>query len=385
MDYTHYHRIMNKSVVSIIINNYNYDRFIREAIDSALLQTYSPMEVIVVDDGSTDRSREIIAGYGEKIIPVLKQNGGQASAFNAGIRKSTGEVIIFLDSDDSLNSTAVENVIGHFGDKDIAKVHWPMAIMDEEGKYTGGVIPDEMLPEGNFKEHALQSGPPFFLNPPTSGNAWSRAFIESIMPVPENEFRIGADTFLFETVAFFGSVKRMTQPQGKYRIHKNNNYYHKTFADKLEAELRFSESLFIFLKTYCEKLGIAGSARVWKTHSWFHKVSQAIKLLKATVPVNSCIILVDEGKLGITKKLETFKIFHLMEIDGVYSGVPADSEAAIAAITTLHKKGAEYLVFIWSSYWWLEYFERMKKFLNEHFRCSFKNDNILIYNLRSVT
>jgi glycosyltransferase involved in cell wall biosynthesis len=64
--------------VSILINNYNYGRFLQEAIDSALNQTYSPTEVIVVDDGSTDNSREIIASYGNKIIPVLKENGGQA-------------------------------------------------------------------------------------------------------------------------------------------------------------------------------------------------------------------------------------------------------------------------------------------------------------------
>ncbi len=62
--------------VSIIINNYNYGRFLKEAIDSALNQTYSNTEVIVVDDGSTDNSHEIIAEYGKQIIPILKENRG---------------------------------------------------------------------------------------------------------------------------------------------------------------------------------------------------------------------------------------------------------------------------------------------------------------------
>jgi glycosyltransferase involved in cell wall biosynthesis len=67
-------------LVSILINNYNYGRFLTEAIDSALNQTYSNIEVIVVDDGSTDNSQEIIKSYQDKIIPILKPNGGQASA-----------------------------------------------------------------------------------------------------------------------------------------------------------------------------------------------------------------------------------------------------------------------------------------------------------------
>ena len=96
----------DRDLASIIINNYNYGVFLREAVDSALNQTYLNTEVIVVDDGSTDRSREIIASYGDQIIPVLKGNGGQASAFNAGFAASRGEVVFFLDSDDILLPTA---------------------------------------------------------------------------------------------------------------------------------------------------------------------------------------------------------------------------------------------------------------------------------------
>ena len=75
---------MSNALVSIIVNNYNYQRFLTEAIDSALKQTYCNTEVIVVDDGSTDGSLEIIASYGRRIIPLLKGNGGQNSALNAG-------------------------------------------------------------------------------------------------------------------------------------------------------------------------------------------------------------------------------------------------------------------------------------------------------------
>src|SRR5438046_10766138 len=90
---------MSNALVSIIVNNYNYERFLTEAIDSALNQTYYNTEVIVVDDGSTDGSLEIIASYGHQSIPLLKGNGGQNAALNAGFSLSRGDVGWALNSE----------------------------------------------------------------------------------------------------------------------------------------------------------------------------------------------------------------------------------------------------------------------------------------------
>src|SRR5918997_1546606 len=105
---------MNRPLVSILINNFNYGRFLAEAIDSALAQTYSPVEVVVVDDGSTDNSREIIASYGDRIRSVLKPNGGQGSTFNAGWAAAKGDVICFLDADDAFTPDKVARVVEVF-------------------------------------------------------------------------------------------------------------------------------------------------------------------------------------------------------------------------------------------------------------------------------
>ena len=98
-------------LVSIIIDNYNYGRFLPEAIDSALNQNYLRKEVIVVDDGSTDPSREVMAGYGNRIVPVLQDNRGQAAAFNEGWHRSKGDVILFLDADEFLFPTAAARAV----------------------------------------------------------------------------------------------------------------------------------------------------------------------------------------------------------------------------------------------------------------------------------
>ena len=91
-------------MVSVIIDNYNYDKYITEAIESVLFQTYKDWELIIIDDGSADSSMDIIRRYDslypDKIQFVAKENGGQASCFNRGFEKSTGDIIAFLDSDD---------------------------------------------------------------------------------------------------------------------------------------------------------------------------------------------------------------------------------------------------------------------------------------------
>jgi glycosyltransferase involved in cell wall biosynthesis len=89
-------------LVSVIISSYNYQQYVAHAINSVLEQSYQSIEIIVVDDGSSDGSPQIIKEYREKITPIVKSNGGQASALNAGFLVSHGDIICFLASDDWL-------------------------------------------------------------------------------------------------------------------------------------------------------------------------------------------------------------------------------------------------------------------------------------------
>src|SRR3979409_485406 len=106
--------LMSMPLASILINNYNYARFLDKAIDSALSQNYPTKEIIVVDDGSTDNSGEIISGYGDRIIPLFKENGGQAPEFSAGVANCQGAILCFLDSDDFVHPDKLERVAAAF-------------------------------------------------------------------------------------------------------------------------------------------------------------------------------------------------------------------------------------------------------------------------------
>jgi glycosyltransferase involved in cell wall biosynthesis len=88
--------------VSCIVAVYNGEAYLHEAIDSLMAQEYPRLEIIVVDDGSTDRTAEVIAGYGDRVRALRQENRGVSVARNRGVASSTGELLCFLDADDRL-------------------------------------------------------------------------------------------------------------------------------------------------------------------------------------------------------------------------------------------------------------------------------------------
>jgi glycosyltransferase involved in cell wall biosynthesis len=98
-------------LVSIITPVFNGEKYLREAVDSALSQTYQNTEIIIVNDGSTDSTEEIILAYGNKVKYFKKKNGGVSTALNLAIRKSKGEYISWLSHDDVYLPKKIEDQI----------------------------------------------------------------------------------------------------------------------------------------------------------------------------------------------------------------------------------------------------------------------------------
>jgi hypothetical protein len=208
-----------------VVNNHNYGRFLAAAVDSALQQTHPDVNVIVVDDGSTDDSREVIASFGDRILPVLKENGGQASAFNAGLDHSHGDVVIFLDADDLLDPHAAERVAELFGrDPSLAKVHYRLAVVDDTGAPSGEIRPSPHIPLPQGDLRAATARFPFDLaRPATSGNAFSADVLRRIAPIPSGG-RTAADWYVVYVAALFGPVGAIDEPLGSYRVHGGNEH-----------------------------------------------------------------------------------------------------------------------------------------------------------------
>jgi len=97
--------------VSIIIPTYNQSQYLEEAMESVLNQTYQNIEIIIVDDGSTDNTSEVVKSFDNKIIYIPQKNKGASSARNAGIKKAQGQYVAFLDSDDMWIKNKLEKQI----------------------------------------------------------------------------------------------------------------------------------------------------------------------------------------------------------------------------------------------------------------------------------
>jgi glycosyltransferase involved in cell wall biosynthesis len=368
-------------VVGIIINNYNYGRFLEGAIKSALNQYHVDTEVIVVDDGSSDHSREIIAAYQPQIKSVFKSNGGQGSAFNSGFNACQAGIVIFLDADDLLLPTAAETAAKLFDDPEVVKVHWNLWEVDETGNRTGHLHPDGPLAAGDLREIVFREGPTTQLGAPTSGNAWSRRFIERVFPVPEEVYRICADKYLLELAPFFGKLRTAPGPQSLYRVHRRNSQALTSIDERLRQELDYYDHYSAYLYEYCEAMGINVDMAAWKSNSWWHRQDSAMKDIHTLPNATSPFILIDEGAWGLGS-IAGRKRMPFVEKNGQYWGPPAGDEEAIFELERQRKEGAALIVFVWSTFWWLDYFTGLKKHLSRNHPCVLANKNVIVFDLK---
>lgn len=217
---------VDQPFVSILITSYNYAPYLTEAIESALNQTYPNTEVIVVDDGSTDKSPEIIASYGDKIIPVYKENGGQGSAYNAGFALTQGNIVCFLDSDDVWLPQKVEQVVEAFNTYPGAVVAYhQVQSIDKVSQALGKPWPPYKSIRGDISSQVARTGGwwPF---PPSSALSYRREFLCKVMNVPdaEGKYRQAADTYLADLAPFCGEVVGINRVLSYFRMHDSNNW-----------------------------------------------------------------------------------------------------------------------------------------------------------------
>ncbi len=214
-------------VVDIVINNHNYGAFLESAIESACGQTHERVNVLAVDDGSTDDSRQILARYGDRIGLIMQENGGQAAALNAGMERCRGDVVIFLDADDVLRPEAAARVAAAFAaDADVSKVQFRMETIDADGQPTGELKPAAHLPlpSGDVREAEL-AYPYDLVWMATSANAFRAEAVRRILPIPVEQFPVtGADWYLVHLTALLGRVVSLDTVGAGYRVHGDNSY-----------------------------------------------------------------------------------------------------------------------------------------------------------------
>lgn len=245
--------------VSVIISNYNYARYLPAAIESVLAQTYTDIELLIVDDGSSDDSRTVITHYQQKapdqIQAIFQENQGQGAAFNTAFAASSGEIIAFLDADDVWMLHKIQRIVDVFKRSfDVVGVmHW-LNLIDANDNLTNneGV---RWLPNRDLAKIILDTGHAWNY-PPTSGLAYRRSALKRVLPMDAVKWRLCADGCLVYCTAFIGKIEGIPEVLASYRIHSLNN--HANLKITPEKQLRSLEGVEMtnrYLNSFLEDIG----------------------------------------------------------------------------------------------------------------------------------
>ena len=215
---------MARSFVSVLIDTYNHERFIEQAIVSVLEQDFpeADREIIVVDDGSTDHTPEMVKKFEPHVRLLRKENGGQGSAFNAGIPECKGEIVAFLDGDDWWTQEKLSVVSREFETHtDFGTVGHGIFEVNEAGFRAVTTVPDRIyelrLKSAEEAREFLQLRT--YLG--TSRLAVRREVLDRALPLPF-DLAIEADEFLAAVTTACSGARILNVPLTNYRLHSGN-------------------------------------------------------------------------------------------------------------------------------------------------------------------
>lgn len=204
--------------VSVVIDNHNYGRFLKETLDSVLAQVLDDVavEIVVVDDGSTDDSREILSTYAPRVKSLLQARQGQATAFNAGLAAASGDIVCLLDSDDVFLPGKLAAVVKAFADPKVVCVQHFLHDTDAHLKPLPRRFPAW---PARYALDDYAAGRTEFTA--TSGLAFRRETLQKLLPIPKDLFYY-LDDFLTAHALFFGEIANIPRVLGLHRMHGAN-------------------------------------------------------------------------------------------------------------------------------------------------------------------
>lgn len=223
------------SLVSIVIPSYNAGRYLREAIDSVLAQSYPNIELIVLDDGSTDDTPEILNSYGERLRWESHDNIGQSATLNKGWRLARGGIISYLSADDALMPQAVEFAMAILGEQpQVVMTYCDYLLIDEESRPLQSVETPEFDYKKMVSEIEVPPGPGVFFRRVVFERigGWD----ESLRQIPDFEYWL--------RLGLCGDFKRIPELLAHYRVHDDSQSYAIPSIEKADECVRVMTGYF---------------------------------------------------------------------------------------------------------------------------------------------
>jgi glycosyltransferase involved in cell wall biosynthesis len=251
---------MTIPLISVLIDTYNHERYIEQAILSVVEQGLpsSEMEIVVVDDGSTDRTPEIVRKFEPRVRVIRKKNGGQASAFNAAIPETHGPIVAMLDGDDWWALGKVPSVLEVFEkNPEIAAVgHGFYEVRDDV--CTRSVVPAVTCKLDVYNAPGFSITRRYFMG--TSKLSVRRAALDRMMPIPE-QLIFCADAPILTWALALGGTILLDKPLCFYRLHSENLFeFDSTDTSRLRARYEILEILNNVLSPKLFELGVSQEA-----------------------------------------------------------------------------------------------------------------------------
>jgi glycosyltransferase involved in cell wall biosynthesis len=271
--------------VSIIISSHNYAEYVGAAIESALGIDWPAVEIIVVDDGSTDGSQAVIERYADRVTVIHQQQSTERVANNVGFASSRGDVIIFLDSDDILHPTVIRELAAVWR-PGISKVQFQMIRIDAGGNPMGSIFPqyDVVPTPERIRDWLAKSDA--YPTPPGSGNAYSRWFLEKIFPL-DGSCGDYSDSACLAAAPYYGDIVTIKKPLVSYRVHGRNVSAFSTLdAKRFSREVQRAQLRFAFSQRIAKSVGITipDDNLTKSIHFLQHRIA-SIKLAPALHPI----------------------------------------------------------------------------------------------------
>lgn len=241
--------MINHTLISIIIPIYNIEKYIRRCVESILSQTYSNLEIILVDDGSTDDSGIICDEYAKcdsRIIVIHKENGGLVSARKAGLEVASGAYIGNVDGDDWIDSCMYEELLANIGDADFVHTGFWIGDSDYISFKKSTISSAELKVQciKNFIAGGRKNG--------LTASVWSKLFKASVFrdcyeKVPDSQ-SYGED-FLCVLQALIISEKIVLYPKAYYHYRvRDNSISHNASTTSIQQEIQLYNCLLNFAK-----------------------------------------------------------------------------------------------------------------------------------------
>ena len=226
--------------VSVIIPTYNQASYLSEAVESALAQSYQDLEVIVIDDGSTDNTPEVASGFPPGVIYIRQENQGVSTARNNGIEMAKGEYLAFLDSDDIMLEGALQKSVDFLDQHPEAGFCYGQVYrMDDKGR-TLRLIGSRGAKTSCIRDGKEQIALMLFRGDITPSTVLARRFCFEEVGLFNTTLHIGEDIDMWLRLAMRYSVGYIAEPLAKYRVHPQSA----TIKGNFEA-LESSQTAFV--------------------------------------------------------------------------------------------------------------------------------------------